>query len=1476
MALGPWGNEASATASFSGTWITNPDEPADSVVLLRYGGVGRQFAADTAKTAMQFVGRQFPVYDVGEAQAESISVETTITGDDFDAKAQLAMLSKMIREGKVMLYRDGRGRKTYAVATDLQVEDLEQGSYKVTFLLNRVDYDEGLTDPDDSTTPVTDTQPKNLQITVDDYSGIALLSWDPVADTQIYHIYLNGVEVGSTSDSASTYGPLNSGDYVLEVSAVVGGQDSPRSTQFPFSVARPTIGGGPSNTVPQNFRAFPKADNSATLQADPVSGATQYQLFEAKSPNGVANGVSTTPNWTRGTAPNPLSDGPYDYWCKAFVNGTWSAESNHQQFTLPFGGGGPGGTAGSTTQPVIRSSSTGGKSATSSGSVVVTKPAGLVVGDYLIALDAGDADIPLSSMTASGFSELAAQAPTSATNIPSLKIFGKVATSGDVSAANFTFPSNSTGDGTVILIAIKTGTYDTTTPIVVGGFTTQARTSSMTQTAASLTSVAGGMVMAVYCSDSNAKTQAYPASGPSTFTQVASVQGTDKYSVLGAYWKIVTAGGSTGSISVSPTPSTTTNGWTAVQLMVKPLVVAGSGGGGGGGVVSGTLPSPPEVLGIKNGDPGYLHYNLGVGFSDSKGHKDYYLQVLEDWTTATADELKNNYYTVIDAAGKYVVAMTVDPDGATTSPNTSYARAEHREMAQTDVNNANKSTWDPTVGDNDFSGFSRVMTLPPAKPGVCINQMHDQQDDVVMIKSVSLSGKIAMVLHVFGTRVAVLQADYKLGIEVYSRLRLNAGTLTVYYAESSSTTTSATVPGSPVYTQSGIGATNLPWYHKFGCYAQSNATTDTSGIKCLVYVRDWKQWHTGWPAPVTGNYAGPGGTGGTGTPGTPLVSAGADATVTPGATFSRTAQVTGSGITSQGWRLVGAAGATTDPATAAGKLNWGVPDPLSDEFNYTGAPDTNRWTVDNTAGRNNFGVRSAQRISVSNGVCTITGLTGSANTGRMAHKLNRQYGKTEVRMRCFYTSDPTAPGDKTGGYDPTIVLWTDSVASPGNGEYDIVQNSEPGQQGVNAVLHYPSLDGVDHSIDVPDLPVDMRQFHNYGVEWTSTSVKLYVDGNLWYTASGGAAADRKNIQAMDSATHLALQLDAAAATGQIGSAMEIEWARLYPVTPVTANAQVSTTPQVNWIVPTVPGTYTLEFFATNASGTSTDQVDITVGAATGGGDTGGGTGGTGGTGGGTGQTLGIGGIATPAPASNVRLYNSDQTSRLVITQGGMIYDGGGKKCPGIDVKANDVVIQNFDLTNCANYGVYGICDRVKVRNCRITQCYDNGIGDINGITLFGDDNEVSYCEIGTDTVNLVKGDAGGSHTDGFQTWDTSSKKSTSRFLFKGNRVVGPGANDQARLHQGVMAEGPNTSDGGGGGPGRSANWTIEDCYFVVNGGSQTIKLDDIHDVVIRRCTFNGNTSKIVATGSASTGINFVTSGPDANIIRGSYGSLIGG
>lgn len=960
MAFGPWSNEVTASTRFSGTWINDPDNPAETVIRLRYGGVGRQNSRDRAKTALQFVGRSFPVYDVGDARAQSLNVDAVLSSEDGDAEQQMAMLEQLIGDGEVILYRDARGRKMYAMGTDFQAEDLEMGSYHVTFLLNRVDFDESIPEPTDTPSVPIDIQPKNLVVNIDQPSRVATLDWDDVVGAQLYHIFLNGIEVGSTSESATTYGPLDPGEYVFYVTALVAGSVSPPSSTAGITVLPGDDPGGPggdppTSIIPPNFRAFPQADKTVPLQWDPVPGATEYRVEEIRSPNGVSNGITTSTTMTRG----PLGDGPFDYWVRAKVNGVWSGESNHQQFTLPYDGG----------------------------------------------------------------------------------------------------------------------------PI---------------------------------------------------------------------------------------------------------------GGGPGGGGDPGVMPSPVEVLGIKNGDAGYLHYNIGVGFKT--GHEDIFVQTLEDWSAATRDKLANNMYTIIDAAGKYAVYMTVDPDGGTTSANTQYPRAEFREMQQTDSGNANKASWGPGTGDHDFSGFSRIMSLPPGKPGVCINQLHDASDDTVMIKTVSLSGKIAVVLDVFGARVQVLNPDYKVGREIYSRLRILNGNLTVYYSESTSNTTSAVPPASPVYTQNGLTTAASGWYHKFGCYAQSNESTDTTGTKCVVQVRDWKQWHTGWPTPVTGNYAGPG----TGTGTAPVVSAGADATVAPGQTFTRTGIVQGAGITAQGWRLIGSAG-STDPNTAAGKLNWGAQLDSSDEFNYSGAPDATKWSVYNSPGHAGNGVRSPARISVANGKLTITGLAGSANTGGMAHKTERQYGKWEIRARSYYTSDPNAPGDKDGGYHPVAIIWpSDGSSWPYGGEYDFLENGEPGEPAAGSFLHYPSLDGENHQIEVPSYPVNQREFHNYAIEWTSSFLKLYVDGNLWYTASGGAAADRKAIQAMLEG-NLTLQLDAFQETGLIGSAFEIEWVRLYPLVPVTSNPALSSSTLLNWTAPTVPGNYTLEFWATNAQGTTTDQMTVTVSTSTGGG-----------------------------------------------------------------------------------------------------------------------------------------------------------------------------------------------------------------------------------------------------------------------------------
>ena len=961
--FGPWGNEATASARFSGAWITDPRDPAGTVIRLRYGGVGRQNSRDRAKTAMQFVGRKYPVYDIGDARAESISVDAVLSSEDGDAQESMDRLERMIGEGEVVLFRDGRGRKMYSMGTDFQAEDLELGSYRVTFLLNRVDYDEALPEPDDTPPVPVDTQPKNFTVALDAQNRMAMLEWNDVAGAQLYRLFLNGVEVGSTSESATIYGPLEPGDYVFYVVAVVGGVDSPPSLSRGITVPQPPGGGDPGDppdpptTVPQNFRAFPKADNSVDLAWDPVPGATEYQVFEIRSPNGVTNGITTLTTQTRGK-PTPLGDGPFDYWVKAKVNGVWSGESNHQQFTLPYDGGPIGG---------------------------------------------GDPEDP----------------------------------------------------------------------------------------------------------------------------------------------------------------------------------------------GSGELPDPVDVLGIRNGDAGYLHYNLGMGFRS--GHEDIFVQDLENWSTTTANKLRNYYYTIRDAAGNLAVYMTVDPDGGTTSDRTEYPRNEHREMEQTDSGNANKAAWNVEEGEHDFSGYSRIMSLPPAKPGVCINQLHDPDDDTVMIKTLSLNGKIATVLDVRGSRVHVFNSDYKLGREIWSRIRItDGGNLEVYYSESSSATTEATPSTEPAYEDEGVFASGgSGWYHKWGCYAQSNDSTDSSGTKCVVQVRGWKQWHTGWPAPVDPTDPGGGGS----TP--PVVSAGADATVTPGATFTRTAIVQGAGITSQGWRLLGTGGGGYEPNTAAGALNWGAELPSSDDFRtYTGSPNPAKWSLPGPdwAGHNEHGTRDPERSVVTGGRLVMSGLA-NGSTGWMRHKLEQTGGgKWEVRMKSKQNA-----ASNGNNYHVLLLIWPQSDDRPLDGEYDFFENSTPGEVGVTAFMHFPHpwTEEVQQR-QFTKAGVDTSAYHNYAFEYKRGAdgyLKGYIDGVLWFNTSGGAVSGlRRDIQDMP-AGHLNIQLDNFDGTNQTPAQMEVEWVKIYPTSPLpTSNPTLSNTPQLNWTAPTTPGTYTLEYFATNPEGTATDQVTVTVAA----------------------------------------------------------------------------------------------------------------------------------------------------------------------------------------------------------------------------------------------------------------------------------------
>jgi hypothetical protein len=261
------------------------------------------------------------------------------------------------------------------------------------------------------------------------------------------------------------------------------------------------------------------------------------------------------------------------------VGVTSGSIATHVAFEVrePAAGGGGGGS----TLPVVRSVSSKGKVNVGDLTVAPTKPAGLALNDYILVLQASDADVTLASMTApAGFVTLASQTGGTTNNYGGMKIWGKVADATDVAASTFTFNYGSTGDGAVIMMAITAGTYDTTTPITLAGsFTVQARIASAVQTVASMTGVVNGLLMGLLSTDVNGTVQSYPSAGMTGFTLVSSQVGiaAAPFCLAGVYSKALVAAGATGASTVTPTGASTNNGWVSTALVVNPPPDDGTG-----------------------------------------------------------------------------------------------------------------------------------------------------------------------------------------------------------------------------------------------------------------------------------------------------------------------------------------------------------------------------------------------------------------------------------------------------------------------------------------------------------------------------------------------------------------------------------------------------------------------------------------------------------------------------------------------------------------------------------------------------------------------------------------------------------------------------------------------------------------------------------------------------------------------------------
>ncbi|MCW2772818.1 MAG: hypothetical protein JWN91_1144 [Nocardioides sp.] len=227
------------------------------------------------------------------------------------------------------------------------------------------------------------------------------------------------------------------------------------------------------------------------------------------------------------------------------------------------------------------------------------------------------------------------------------------------------------------------------------------------------------------------------------------------------------------------------------------------------------------------------------------------------------------------------------------------------------------------------------------------------------------------------------------------------------------------------------------------------------------------------------------------------------------------------GATSTGGSTSGTA--STEAAVVNG---WGAP-VAGDEFNYTGAPDSTKWSVYNSAGHAGNGLRSRSQVTVNGSALRITG-DAHGTTGGMSQRFNQTYGKWEARMR-------VSPGRDTE-YHPVLILWPQQGSGTANNcaEMDYAESTKT-VDNVSFFLHHSCSGAQAYASQT----LDMTRWHNYAIEWRAGTVRGYIDGVKYFESTDAS-------QIPDDPAHQTIQLDwFPDGTTTTPSWMEVDWVRVY-------------------------------------------------------------------------------------------------------------------------------------------------------------------------------------------------------------------------------------------------------------------------------------------------------------------------------------------
>ena len=178
----------------------------------------------------------------------------------------------------------------------------------------------------------------------------------------------------------------------------------------------------------------------------------------------------------------------------------------------------------------------------------------------------------------------------------------------------------------------------------------------------------------------------------------------------------------------------------------------------------------------------------------------------------------------------------------------------------------------------------------------------------------------------------------------------------------------------------------------------------------------------------------------------------------------------------------------------------------SDEFDYTGLPDAEKWDYD--IGGDGWGnnemqyyTNRSENARVENGNLVIElrkeAYSGSSYTSARLvsrHKGDWKYGKIEVRAKL--------PSGK-GTWPAIWMLPTDWTYGgwPASGEIDIMEHVGYDTQTIYGTVHTNDYNHTLGTQKGSQLTVSdcETNFHNYGMIWNADTIQFYVDDNIYYT-----------------------------------------------------------------------------------------------------------------------------------------------------------------------------------------------------------------------------------------------------------------------------------------------------------------------------------------------------------------------------------------